>query len=151
VYLGLEELGYPWANRAVADKYGPKEKFIAPRYDPYANPWEPKRRSGADGHAVCIIGHFHSRDFVADTATPGGWPVRDTNERIGNVFVTKETTIPCGWNGKPWTKSIAGKKKRPPAEFAYALLPVDMFTKPMRDGGMHRRRIMDGFTIPMGP
>ena len=68
VVIGIEELGYPWANRAVKDEYGAKETFIAPRYDPYNNPWEPSRRSGADGHACCVIGMFHCEDKWGDGA-----------------------------------------------------------------------------------
>ena len=34
VYIGVQELGYPWANRATSDKYGKKEKLIPPRFDP---------------------------------------------------------------------------------------------------------------------
>ena len=150
VVMGIEELGYPWANRAVKDEYGAKESFIAPRYDPYNNPWEPSRRSGADGHACCVIGMFHCEDKWGDGA-PKGYPRRDPREKIGNVFVTKDTVLPCGWNDpkRPFTKSLAGKTKRPREEFAYSLIPFDIFTTPIQSGEVHRRAINEAWFVPL--
>lgn len=149
VYLGLEELGYPWANRAVKDEYGNKERFIAPRYDPYNNPWEHTRRSGADGHACCVIGMFYCEERWND-CVPRGHPRRRPEDVIGNVFCVKDTTLPCGWSRKhlPWSKFIAGFT-RPREEFAYSLLPFDLFTTTKRDGGSHRRMINDAYFVPM--
>ena len=48
VYCGIEELGYPWAISASKTKDCRKEAYIPPRFDPYNNPWEPTRKSGAD-------------------------------------------------------------------------------------------------------
>jgi hypothetical protein len=147
VYLGVTELGYPWANRASKDKYGRKEKFIPPRFDPYNNPWEYKRRSGADGHAVVIIGMFHSLDLFGDGVS-NGYPKRKSN-KFGNVFVTKCTCLPCGWSFRPpWSKTINnvpyGRE-----EISYALLPADLFTSTIRDGGVERRAINDGYAMTM--
>ena len=145
VYLGLTELGYPWANRASKDEYGRKEKFIPPRFDPYNNPWDYKRRSGADGHAVVIIGMFHSLDLFGDGVS-NGHPKRNSN-RFGNVFVTKCTCLPCGWSYRPpWSKTI-NNVSYGREEISYALLPADLFTSTIRNGGEERRAINDSYAM----
>ena len=147
VYLGVAELGYPWANRASNDEYGRKEKFIPPRFDPYNNPWDYKRRSGADGHAVVVIGMFYSHDLFGDGVS-NGHPQRKS-KRFGNVFVTKCTSIPCGWDFRPpWSKVIKSVSYSR-EEISYALLPADLFTTTIRDGGEERRAINDGYAMTM--
>ena len=127
INVGVQELGYPFANRAVNDEYGRAEAFIPPRFDPYCNPYEPTRRSGADGHAICIIGCFHSRDRFKDTVF-GGWPQRRPSDFFGNVFVTKCTAMPAGWNGSEFVVKLNHKEFFRSEEVCYALLPADLLT-----------------------
>eukprot|EP00945_MAST-04E_sp_MAST-4E-sp1_P004000 g4000.t1 len=147
VYIGVQELGYPWANRATADKYGKKERFIVPRFDPYNNPWDYKRRSGADGHAIVVIGMLHSKDKIQDGVV-GGYPERN-RRTFGNCFVTKCTTVPCGWGYRPpWTKKIKGVEYSR-EEISYALLPIDLFSETIRKGNSERRLINDAYAMKM--
>ena len=148
VCIGVQELGYPWANRALKDCYGPKEKFIPPRFDPYNNPWEHRRRSGADPHAVVIVGMFCSKDVWSD-CVEGGLPQRNPCDAFGNVFVTKCTNTPAGWKGS-WSKSIGGKVFTP-EELSYAMIPADLFTTQIRNGGEARRWINDAYGMKLAP
>ncbi len=143
VYCGIEELGYPWANSASKTKHCRKERFIPPRFDPYNNPWEPSRKSGADGHAIVIVGKFYCHDKFTDGVN------RNKNQVIGNCFVTKCTVIPAGWGYRPmWTKKIDGVTYTRD-EFSYALLPIDLLTDPIRTGEFHRRQLNDVYRVQM--
>ena len=125
------------------------EKFIVPRYDPYNNPWEPSRRNGADGHATCVIGMFYCKDKWGDSV-PSGYPKRNSSDVIGNVFVTKDTVLACGWSDpkRPWSKMLAGKK-RPREQFACSLIPFDLLTIPKQNGEMLKRLINDVWFVPI--
>lgn len=144
VYLGLGELGYPWANDAQAG-----EKLQPPRFDPYNNPWDATRRTGADGHAICIVGCLHTRDLAVD-AVRGGHPARNPKKPLGNCFVTKCTNLPAGWNGASFAVDgvVPGESLRP-EHVCYALLPADLLTAVTQSGGESRRVIDDGFVVPM--
>ena len=143
VYCGIEELGYPWANSASKTKDCRKEAFIPPRFDPYNNPWEPTRKSGADGHAIVIIGKFYCHDKFKDGVN------RDKNKVIGNCFVTKCTCIPAGWGYRPmWSKKINGMMYTR-REISYALLPIDLLIDPIRNGDSQRRQLNDVYSMKM--
>ena len=143
VYCGIEELGYPWANSASKTKHCRKEPFIPPRFDPYNNPWEPNRKSGADGHAIVIIGKFYCEDKFKDGVN------RQKDKVIGNCFVTKCTCIPAGWGHRPmWSKKIDGVSYTR-REISYALLPIDLLTNPIRNGEFHRRQLNDVYSMKM--
>ena len=143
VYCGIEELGYPWANSASKTKDCRKEAFIPPRFDPYNNPWEPTRKSGADGHAIVIIGKFYCHDKFKDGVN------RDKNKVIGNCFVTKCTCIPAGWGYRPmWSKKINGMMYTR-REISYALLPIDLLIDPIRNGNSQRRQLNDIYSMKM--
>merc|ERR1719473_144110 len=91
---------------------------------------------------------MHTRDTFAD-AVRGGHPTRRAKQRMGNVFVTKCTTRPCGWNreGAAWTKKVGGQTLGRD-EIMYALLPADLFHCTVQDGDPQRRMINDGYLVP---
>eukprot|EP01084_Bolivina_argentea_P310104 536499_1 len=149
VIAGITELGYPWANKAYDDEYGERDPFIVPRFDPYNNTWLPKQKRGADNHSICIIGMFHSNDKFEDVLSNQtnrkGQPIRKKNDKFKNVFVVKNSNLPCGWIGN-WSKKI-GKHKYKVDEFCYALLPMDLLTKPIRSTNNDKRIIDELFSV----
>ena len=90
---------------------------------------------------------FHCNDGFGDGIV-GGYPERE-RETFGNCFVTKCTTVPCGWSYRPpWIKKIKGTEYVR-EEISYALLPTDLFTETIRKGDSERRRINDAYAMKM--